>query len=95
MAFEHSLQCFSHTSFVKFSRKGGGGCGPSSPSPKSMHVKYNLFPSIKKQQQNGAAPEMSKRKGPNQQLWNGREEGGRGAEKGTRSPKNICPVFLS
>ena len=93
MAFEHSLQHFSHTSFVKFSRKGGGGGGgPSSPSPKSMHVKYNLFPSMKKQQQNGAAPEMSERKGPNQQLWNGRGKGGR--KRHPVSKKHLSSVFV-
>ena len=45
MVFERSFQCFSHKSFVNFSRKGGwggggvggGGHGPSGPSPKSAH----------------------------------------------------------
>ena len=38
-AFERSFQCFSHTYFVKFSRKGrgGGAAAPSAPL-KSVHV---------------------------------------------------------
>ena len=37
MAFEHSLQCYSHKSFVKFSRKGEGG-----GSPLNLHVAGGL-----------------------------------------------------